>query len=163
MEIVLVILAFVLIAAGILGVVLPMLPGPPLSYIGLLVLQWSGRGGFSPFFLCGWAIAAVVVTVMDYILPSLLSKRFGGSRAASIGSVLGLLAGIFFFPPWGMIIGPFFGALVGELLFKGSNSAKAFKVAFGAFLAFIVGSGAKLVVCGMMLFYAIRAISTTLQ
>ena len=157
MEIVLVILAFVLLAAGILGVVLPMLPGPPLSFLGLLVLQFSGYGGFSTAFLVIWALIAAIVTVMDYILPSIMTKRFGGSRAASIGSFVGLVAGIFLFPPWGLIIGPFAGALIGELVFQRSNGEKALKAAFGAFLAFIVGSGVKLIACSMMLFYAIRA------
>ena len=158
MEIILVILAFVLLAAGILGSFIPILPGPPLSYIGLLILQWSGHGGFSTAFLLAWAGITIVVTVMDYLLPSLMTRQFGGSRAAAIGSFLGLLAGIFLFPPWGIIVGPFLGAFTGELLYNRANGARAFKVALGSFLAFIVGSGVKLVVSSMMLYYAFRAI-----
>jgi uncharacterized protein YqgC (DUF456 family) len=157
MEIVLIVLAFVLLVAGILGAFLPMLPGPPLSFIGLLLMKWSGYGGFSSTFLWVWAGITVAVTIMDYFLPSLMAKRFGGSRAAAIGSFLGLLVGIFFFPPWGMIIGPFLGAFAGELVHNRTNSGKAFKVAFGAFLAFIVGTGAKLIASSVMLFYAIKA------
>jgi uncharacterized protein YqgC (DUF456 family) len=156
MEIVLVILAFVLLIAGILGAFLPMLPGPPLSFIGLLLMKWSGYGGFSSAFLWVWAGITVAVTIMDYFLPSLMAKRFGGSRAAAIGSFLGLLVGIFLFPPWGMIIGPFLGAFAGELIHNRTNSGKALKVAFGAFLAFIVGTGAKLIARSVMLFYAIK-------
>jgi len=158
LSIALVILAFILILTGLLGSVVPVLPGPPLSYIGLLILQWSGRGGFSPSFLIFWAIVTACVTVMDFILPSVLAKKFGGSRAASIGSFLGLLTGMFLFPPWGLILGPFIGALTGELIHNRKSGAKAFKVALGAFLAFIAGSGAKLVVSGIMLFYAIKAL-----
>jgi len=158
MGIVLVILAFTLFIAGILGAVIPVLPGPPLSYIGLLLMQWSGYGGFSSAFLWGWAVIAAAVTVMDYFLPSLMTKWSGGSRAASIGSFLGLLAGIFFFPPWGMLIGPFFGAFAGELLHNRANGAGALKVALGAFLAFIVGSGAKLIASSVMLYYAVKAL-----
>ena len=95
---------------------------------------------------------------MDYFLPTLMTKQFGGSRAASIGSFLGLLAGIFFFPPWGMILGPFLGAFAGELIHNRANGAKAFTVALGAFLAFIVGSGAKLIASSIMLYYAVKAI-----
>ena len=157
MEILLVILAFAFLAAGILGAVLPVLPGPPLSFIGLLILQWSGYGGFSPVFLWVWAVIAVAVTVMDNFLPSLMAKWFGGSRAAVIGSFLGLLAGIFFFPPWGIIFGSFLGAFAGELFHNRTDGIKAFKVALGAFLAFIVGSGAKLIAGSLMLFYAIKA------
>ena len=157
MEFLLVIIAFILLGAGILGAIIPMLPGPPLSYAGLLLLQWSGYGRFSPVFLFIWAGITVIVTVVDYFLPPLITKQFGGSRAASIGSILGLLAGLFFFAPWGMIAGPFLGAYIGELIHNGSNGAAAFKVAFGAFLAFIIGSGARLIVSSIMLFYAVKA------
>jgi uncharacterized protein YqgC (DUF456 family) len=168
MKIALVILSFVLHLAGLLGAVVPVLPGLPLSFIALLVMQWSGYGGFSPAFLWLWAGITLAVTVMDYFLPSLMTKRFGGSRAAAIGSFVGLLAGIFIFPPWGIIIGPFLGALIGELIHNRANvakgdaanggTAKAFKVALGSFLAFIVGSGAKLIASSVMLFYAIKAL-----
>ena len=158
MEIVLVILAFILLLTGILGAVIPVLPGPPLSYIGLLLLQWSGYGRFSPAFLWIWAGITVAITVMDYFLPAFLARRFGGSRYAAVGSFLGLLAGVFFFPPWGMILGPFLGAFAGELINNRANGQAALKVALSAFLAFIVGSGAKLIAASLMLFYAIKAI-----
>ena len=156
------IIAFALLAAGILGTIIPVLPGPPLSYAGLLVMQWSGyvEPGvrcFSSVFLWVWAGITALVTIMDYFLPSLITKQFGGSRTASVGSILGLIAGIFFFPPWGMIVGPFLGAYIGELIHNNANGARAFKVALGAFLAFIVGSGAKLIASSLMLFYAVKA------
>jgi len=156
MELVLVILAFILLAVGMLGAVLPVLPGPPLSYAGLLLLQWSGYGRFTFVFLLVWALITIVVTIMDYLLPSVMAKQFGGSRAASVGSFLGLVAGILFFPPVGMILGSFLGAFAGELLNNRANGIKAFVVALGAFFAFIVGTGAKLIVCFLMLFYAVR-------
>ena len=158
MYIVLIILAFALLIAGIAGAVVPVLPGPPLSFMGLLLVKWSGYGGFTPAFLWVWAGITVFITVMDYILPSLLARRFGGSRFAAIGSFVGLVIGIFFFPPWGMIAGPFFGAFVGELIHNHTNKAQALKAAWGAFLAFIAGSGAKLIASSIMLFYAIKAI-----
>jgi len=163
METVLVILAFVLLITGLLGAVLPVLPGPPLSYAGLLLLQLSGYIEaellrFSFAFLVIWALITVAVTIMDYLLPSLLSKRFGGSRYAIVGSFLGLLAGLLFFPPLGMIFGSFLGAMAGEFIHNSGNGLKALKVALGAFLAFIVGSGAKLIVSSVMLYYAVKAI-----
>ena len=153
-----VIIAFLLLAAGILGAVIPVIPGPPLSYAGLLLLQWSGYGKFSPAFLLIWAGVTLIVTAMDYVLPSLLSRSFGGSRAAAIGSFLGLLVGIFLFPPWGMIVGSFLGAMAGEFIHNSGNGVKAFKVALGALFAFIVGTGAKLIVSSVMLFYAVKAV-----
>jgi uncharacterized protein YqgC (DUF456 family) len=158
MGIVLIILAFVLLIIGIAGAVVPALPGPPLSFIGLLLVHWSGYGGFTPAFLWVWAGITVFITVMDYILPSLLARRFGGSRSAAIGSFVGLVIGIFFFPPWGMIIGTFLGALAGELIHNRKNKAQALKAAWGALLAFIAGSGAKLIASSIMLFYAVKAV-----
>ena len=157
MEIILVIVAFVLLLAGLLGAILPVLPGPPLGYAGLLLLQWSGYAAFSSIFLWFWAGIALIVTIMDYFLPALLSKWFNGSRDAVIGSSIGLVVGLFFFPPFGIVLGPFLGAFIGELIHNRANGLKAFKVALGAFLAFFVGTGAKLIVGSLMLFYAVMA------
>ena len=156
MESILVIIAFILLVLGLLGAVLPVLPGPPLSFAGLILMQLSGHGGFTFVFMLVWGLITVAVTVMDYILPSYMTRRFGGSHAAAIGSFLGLVAGIFFFPPWGLVIGSFLGALAGELVHNGANGVKAFKAALGSLLAFVVGSGAKLAVSAVMLFYAVR-------
>jgi len=158
MGIALIILAFVLLIIGIAGAVVPALPGPPLSFIGLLLVQWSGYGGFAPAFLWVWAGITLFITVMDYILPALLARRFGGSRFAAIGSFVGLVIGIFFFAPWGMIVGTFLGALAGELIHNRENKAQAFKAAWGALLAFIAGAGAKLIASSIMLFYAVKAV-----
>ena len=158
MEIILLILAFLLLLAGLTGSVVPVLPGPPLSFAGLLLLQWSGYGGFSSVFLWLWAAITVAVTLADYFLPVLMTRKFGGSRAATIGSILGLLAGLLFFPPFGLIIGPFLGALAGELIHNRTDSLKAFKVALGTFLAFFFGTGAKLIISAVMLFYAVKAL-----
>ena len=179
MEIVLVVFAFLFLLTGLAGSVIPALPGPPISYIGLLLLQWSGRGEFSTVFLIVWAVITAVVMVADNILPAWMTKRFGGSRAAVIGSILGLIIGMIFFAPIGLLAGPFLGALAGELINTGiqakrgknnsdnnteinssnvSNNARALKAALGAFLAFIVGTGAKLIIGSMMIYYAIKTI-----
>jgi uncharacterized protein YqgC (DUF456 family) len=171
MEIALVVLAFLFLLIGLIGTVIPAIPGPPLSYIGLLLLQWSGYGGFSTTFLLFWAALTIAVTVMDYFLPALFTKKFGGSRIAVIGSVLGLIIGIVFFAPIGMIIGSFLGAFAGEMinqrfrrrtatLDNDTSTIKALKVALGAFLAFISGTGAKLIICMLMIYYAIKALVT---
>ena len=162
MEIALIVIAFILLLAGILGAVVPGLPGPPLSYAGLILLQWSGffMSGirrFSVSFLLIWSVITIIVTVMDYFLPSMLIKRFGGSRYATVGSMIGLVAGIFFFPPWGLIFGPFLGAFAGELIHNRSDGTRAFVVASGALCAFIAGTGAKLAAGSIMLFYAVKA------
>ena len=166
MEIVLVIVAFLLLLIGLVGSVVPALPGPPLSFAGLLVLQWSGYGGFSPSFLWIFAGITAAITILDNILPAWMTKRFGGSRLAVIGSIVGLVAGILFFAPIGLLIGPFLGALAGELLNNRIQekptgfeaNVKALQVALGAFLAFILGTGAKIILVSIMIFFAVRAV-----
>jgi len=175
MEIILTVVAFLFLVAGLVGSVVPAIPGPPLSYVGLLLLQWSGNGSFSIAFLVLWAVITIAVTVMDNFLPAWMTKRFGGSRMAVIGSVLGIIAGMFFVPI-GLLIGPFLGALAGELINtrvkrkeidsteptaadgNSGGKVKALKVAFGAFLAFIVGTGAKLIIGALMIYYAVKAV-----
>ena len=173
MEIVLVVIAFLFLLAGLLGSVVPAVPGPPLGFAGLLLLQWSGHGGFGAAFLWVWAGIVLAVTVADNFLPAWMTKRLGGSRAAVIGSVVGLAVGMIFFAPAGLLVGPFLGALVGELLHdrvrigrgkagdaepRAAGGLRALKVALGAFLAFIVGTGAKLAVGSLMIFFAVRAL-----
>jgi uncharacterized protein YqgC (DUF456 family) len=178
MEIFLAILAFLFLLTGLLGSVVPVIPGTPLGYVGLLLLQWSGYGGFSAVFLWVWAGITVAVTVMDYVLPAIMTKKFGGSCLAVIGSVLGRIIGIFFCPPLGMIAGPFLGALAGELIYSRffvkrdetassegdvtkanrARTVKALNAALGAFLAFIFGTGAKLIAGSLMIFYAVKAV-----
>jgi len=95
-----------------------------------------------------------------------MTKKFGGSRAAVIGSALGLIAGMIFFPPLGLLIGSFLGAFAGELInarVKGAkpgsaDNAKAFKAALGAFVASILGADAKLIVGAVMIYYAVKAV-----
>ena len=151
MGIILIILAFILLLIGLIGSVFPVVPGPPISYLGLLLMKLSGYGYFSSFFLWMWAGIVTIITVMDYLLPSLLTKKFGGSRAAVIGSTLGLILGLIYYPPFGMVIGSFLGAFIGELIHNNWDGLKAFKAALGSFLAFLLGSGAKLTACILML------------
>ena len=157
MDIVLVVLAFLFLLAGFLGAIIPIIPGPPLSYAGLLLLQWSGYGNFTLTFLCVLAVITLVVTVGDSFLPAWMTQRFGGSRSAAVGSFLGLVVGMFFFPPIGLIIGSFLGALIGELRHNREDKNKAVKVALGAFLAFILSTGAKLIISAVMIYYAVMA------
>lgn len=156
MDILLVILAFVALLIGLLGCVVPILPGPPVSYVGLLLMRWSGYADFSTDFLIWMAVATVAVTVVDFFLPVWMTKRFGGSKKATLGAGLGLVVGIFVFPPLGMLLFPFLGALAGELINNSEDSAKAFKVAFASFAAFMLGTGLKLTLCGAMIFYCVK-------
>nr|WP_320000286.1 DUF456 domain-containing protein [uncultured Draconibacterium sp.] len=155
MDILLIVLGALFIISGVLGCVLPIIPGPPLSYIGLLLLHFTERYQFSSKFLIIWAAITVVVYVLDYLIPAWGTKKFGGSKRGVFGSIIGLVIGMFFFPPFGIIIGPFIGAVVGELTI-GKDSGDALKSGFGSFLGFLAGTLLKLIASGMMTWYFVK-------
>ncbi|NQU85034.1 MAG: DUF456 domain-containing protein [Mariniphaga sp.] len=139
---------------GFVGGIVPILPGPPLSYVGLLLLHFTERYQFSSRFLIIWAAITVIVYAVDYIVPAWGAKKFGGSKRGIWGSIIGLFLGLLFFPPIGIIIGPFIGAVVGELT-GGKDSATAIKAGFGSFFGFLVGTLLKLITSGFMAWYFI--------
>ncbi|WP_297092477.1 DUF456 domain-containing protein [uncultured Draconibacterium sp.] len=155
MDILLIVLGSIFIISGILGCVLPVIPGPPLSYIGLLLLHFTERYDFSNKFLIIWAVVTVVVYTLDYLIPAWGTKKFGGSKRGVWGSIIGLVVGLFFFPPFGIIIGPFLGAVIGELT-AGKESGAALKSGFGSFMGFLAGTLLKLITSGMMTWYFIK-------
>jgi uncharacterized protein YqgC (DUF456 family) len=159
MDIILISLGIILTITGILGCILPFMPGPPLNYAAILLLHFTSGFQFSNRFLIIWAIVTVAVVVLDYIIPVWGTKKFGGSKQGVWGSVIGLIAGLFFFPPFGIIIGPFAGAVVGELI-AGNNSKDALKSGFGSFVGFVTGTLLKLIVSGMMTWYFAKELIT---
>ncbi len=146
-----------LMIGGILGGVLPVLPGPPLSYAGLLLLHFTKAHQFSHRFLVVWAIITAIVYLLDYIIPVWGTKRFGGSKQGIWGSIIGLIAGIFFLPPIGIILGPFIGAVLGELS-AGKESSAAFKAGFGSFIGLLAGTLIKLITSGWMTWHFIKTV-----
>ncbi len=146
MDILLIILAIICFLVGIAGSILPALPGPPISYLGLWLLHWSKYCEFSSSFLIWTGVIMVIIAVADYFLPPLITKRTGGSNYATVGSIIGMIAGIFF-TPVGMLTGMLLGAFLGELLFARKGAANALKAAFGSFVGFILGTGFKLLYC----------------
>ncbi len=141
--------------AGILGCIIPVLPGPPLSYAGLLLLHFTDKYQFTPRFLIIWGIVTVVAFALDYIIPAWGTKKFGGSRFGVWGSIIGLFAGLLFFPPFGIIVGPFAGAVIGELV-AGQNTESALRSGFGSFAGLLLGTLIKLTVSGLMLWHFIK-------
>lgn len=160
METFIAILAIVLGVVGIIGSVAPALPGPPVSWVGLLVLYiWGGgtNGAGDPIstkLLLIWLAIVIVVTVLDYIVPAYFTKLTGGSKYGGWGAVIGLFLGLVY-PPIGMILGSLAGAFVGELIFAGKDAGASVKSALGAFLGFIFGTGLKLICASVMLFYIV--------
>jgi uncharacterized protein YqgC (DUF456 family) len=155
MDTFLIITGIILLLAGLAGCVLPALPGPPLSYIALLLLHFTGRYQFSNKFLIIWLIITAVVVILDYLVPVWGAKKFGAGKRGVWGSIIGLLLGFFIFPPFGIILGPFLGAVIGEMS-SGKETGAALKAGFGSFAGFIAGTLLKLVASGMMTWYFIR-------
>ncbi|MBO9633830.1 MAG: DUF456 domain-containing protein, partial [Chitinophagaceae bacterium] len=140
-----------LIILGVLGSLLPVLPGPPIAWLGLLIQNLRDPHPFSTQFLVIWAGIVVVTIVLDYVIPIYGTKKFGGTKYGAWGCTLGFLLA-FWLGPWGVIVGPFIGAFVGEMI-GGQDSSRSLKAAFGSFIGFLVGSFLKIVVCFMMLYY----------
>lgn len=147
MDIALLIIGFLFMIVGILGSFLPVLPGPPISWIGLLLLYLTKAVPDNWWILGTTLVIALVVFALDYIIPAMGTKKFGGTKAGMIGTTLGLLVALFFpiLGPFGIIIWPFVGALVGELLNK-ADKKTATKAAFGSFLGFLTGTFLKFMV-----------------
>lgn len=152
--------SLILALAGIAGCIVPVIPGPPLTYAALLVLyllnnptqQITGK------FMLIWGVIVVAVTLLDYIVQPYFTKITGGSKLAVRYSIAGMVAGMVFFPPFGIIAGSFIGALVAELLVNKKPLQNSLLAAFGAFLGFIFGTGLKLAASVTMLYYTIRFI-----
>lgn len=152
------IIALLLGIFGLLGCFLPVLPGPPLSYLGLVLLYfWGNDPGFvSATAMWVWLAIVIVVTVLDYVIPSYYTRRTGGSRSAARASLVGLLLGIPFVPPLGMIVGSFLGAFLAEMLIERKSSNDSFRAAWGTFVGFLLGTGIKSIVSIFLLYYIVR-------
>ncbi|MCU0679070.1 MAG: DUF456 domain-containing protein [Planctomycetes bacterium] len=155
MAILLIVIGFILIILGLAGAVVPGLPGPPLSYFGLVMLELAADGRiFTNNFFIALAVIIAVVTVVENILPVAAAKAYGASRPGIWGAIVGLILGLFFFPPFGLIIGSFIGALAGEAL-----AGKKGPAAVRAGLATLVGNAAaailKLVLSAVIAYYFI--------
>ena len=158
MELFWVLLALLLMILGIIGSFLPVLPGPLTSWAGLLVLHFTDGVELSQTFLIVTLLVAVFIYLLDYIIPALGTKRFGGSRAGMIGTTLGLIIGLLSPIPFGIIIGPFVGALIGEMIHR-NDFEKALKAAFGSFLGFIASTFLKFIVAIVFLGFFILKLS----
>ena len=155
-NLILAIVAGLLLVVGFIGTFVPVIPGAPLAWLGLLAAYFSSYCNINLFALIIAGVFAVLVSVLDNFLPVLMTKKFGGSKAAVTGSTIGLIIG-FFAGPAGLILGPFIGALIGELIFTKGNTQGVFKAAFGAFAGFIFGTGLKMICVLCFIWYFIAS------
>ena len=154
--IIVLLIAVLLSLTGIVGAIVPALPGPPLSFASLLTVYFTCPGTISTELLIWMLVLTIIVSVLDYVAPIWLTKVGGGSKAAIWGSTLGLIAGLFFMPI-GLIVGPLAGAFFGEMT-NNSSLGKATRVALMSFVSFLLTTGAKLVISALMTFYTLEAV-----
>lgn len=161
MEVFLIIVAILLLAGGIIFSVLPPLPGPMLSYTALVVCHYaSSETEVSTFWLIALAIGMVAVTIFDYLMPAVATKKFGGTKAGVWGGLIGTLVGVFSGIPFGIIIGPLFGAIIGDLI-GGNQIRAAMKSGFASFLGFILATLLKVaysIVVGLVMIWNVGSL-----
>lgn len=170
MDILLIVLGAICLLLGLIGCVAPVLPGVPLSYLGLLLLHWTDRVQFSWQFLVVWGVLVVVIQILDYFIPAWGTKKFGGTKYGVWGSTIGLFVGLFM-GPLGIVVGPFIGAVLGELIYfnrhpqttlseteqnKNSNFNRALRAGFGSFIGLLTGTLIKVICCGVMIAYFVK-------
>lgn len=145
LSLLLAIVAGVLLFVGFIGTFVPVIPGAPLAWGGLLAAFFSDYCEITITALIISGVFAVIVSVLDNILPVAMTKKFGGSKAATTGATIGLIAG-FFIGPVGILLGPLIGAFIGELIHnRGKKIAGDGKAALGAFVGFLTGTGIKMI------------------
>ena len=155
METALTIIAGFLLAAGIVGCLVPVVPGPLMSFCGLLCLIPTARCP-SAWAFAVFGTVTLVVTVLDYLIPAMAARSFKSSKWGVAGCVLGTILGAVFFFPTGLVAGPFIGAVAGEML-ACRDLPSALKSGLGAFLGFALGVSFKLAAClAMAVFFAAR-------
>ena len=128
---------------GIIGAFLPILPGPLTGWLGLLLISFTSVVPKDWTFLGITLAVAILVWILDYFIPAIGTKRFGGSKYGVYGTTIGLLIGLFSPIPFGMLIGAFVGAFIGEIAFAKKDSEKALKASFGSLLGFFVSASLK--------------------
>lgn len=161
MDIVLIILGVICLLVGLAGCILPVLPGVPVAYGGLWLLHATSKVQFGWRFLLVWGIVTVVVQILDAVVPVWGTKVMGGSKAGVWGSTVGLIAGLFL-GPWGIVLGPFVGAVAGEILANrnenGMSLEQALKAGAGSFVGLLTGTVLKLTCVGLMIYYFVAAV-----
>lgn len=157
METIIIIAGVLLLILGLLGSVLPVLPGPILGYAALLLLLLLPEPVFTARFLVIWAVVTILVTLLDYVVPVYGTKRLGGSKSGVNGSVIGVVIGFIFLGPLGLIIGPFIGAYLGELI-AGKQARVALRSAIGSFIGFLAGTFIKVILVLIMSYHFVNAL-----
>ena len=146
MDIFLLTIGFLFVMLGLIGSFLPVLPGPLTSWLGLLILYFTSIVPMNYTFLGITLAIAILIWLLDYIIPAIGTKRFGGSTYGVYGTTIGLLIGLLSPIPFGILIGAFLGAFIGEMLHDKKNTKRAFKASIGSLLGLITSATIKFTV-----------------
>lgn len=159
-EVIIISIGIILLVIGLVSCVLPPLPGPPIAYIALLLEYYllDRKADLPPWLLITYAVITILILIIDNFIPVWSTKKFGGTKAGIRGCFIGLLFGIIFSPFGGIsiIICPFLGALIGELI-DGQNINTAIKSGIGSFIGFLLTSGIKIILVLMMCYHFFKA------
>ncbi|MGN0032343.1 MAG: DUF456 domain-containing protein [Candidatus Limimorpha sp.] len=171
MDYLLFVFAVIVIILGLIGDVIPGIPGPPVTYLALLLLHWTERISYTTDFLVITGLICVAITVLDYVVPVWGTKKFGGTKAGARGSTIGLIVSVIVLPMLGIVIGPFgifgllggpfLGAYIGEKM-CGAPENRAWRSAFGSFIGFLAGTFMKIVYTIVIGFFVIKEIITVI-
>jgi uncharacterized protein YqgC (DUF456 family) len=161
MDIALLLIGFILMLVGLIGSVIPVLPGPPLSWVGLLLLYLTKVVDMDYRFLGITLFIAILVTVLDYVIPALGTKKFGGTKYGMWGTTIGLILGLILPIPGGFLVGAIAGAIVGEMMYDSKDTNRAMKAAFGSFIGFLGSTFLKLTVSGIFLGLFIKEVAAS--
>ena len=155
MDIGLLIIALMAGVVGLVGVIVPVLPGTLLSFAGLVCAYFVAGSTITTTQLIVCGVVSVIVVLLDYLLPGYFTKLFGGTKAGITGATIGTFVGLLFGLP-GILLGPFFGAVIGEMVGGNVDIDKALSVGLGSLLSFLVGSGIKLIAGLYMIYHIIK-------
>jgi uncharacterized protein YqgC (DUF456 family) len=156
LDVIIIVIGLILALVGMVGCILPIIPGPIISFCALLLLSWTKNWQvFSPVFLIIMSALGAFLMVFDYIAPALGAKKYGASKSGLWGSAIGMIIGIFLIPPWGMIVGAFIGALIGELA-TGKSGRNSLRAGWGILIGNMFGIGLKLAFTAVILFYYVK-------
>jgi uncharacterized protein YqgC (DUF456 family) len=143
MDLFLLIIGFLMVLLGVLGSFLPILPGPLTGWLGLLIIHFTSVIPMNYIFLGITFGVAMIIWILDYIIPAMGTKHFGGSKYGVYGTTIGLLIGLVSPIPFGILIGAFLGAFIGELLFDRKDTNSAIKASFGSFIGLLASATIK--------------------
>lgn len=152
MDLLLIIIGFCFIILGFIAPFVPIIPGAIASWIGIFFIYLTNNTNISKIFILLWLLIAISITILDYILPIISTKKVGGTKFGTKGFIIGMLLGVFF-TPIGMLFGGFLGVFIGELIDDDNNIKKAIKTTFTSFIAFVFGTGMKFFISVLLTWY----------